>query len=90
MACHDGGSGPFVEFHMSTAGAAGMSHPVEVDYGAAAARHPRQYVSPRALPRDVPLVEGKVACTSCHDGASRNRNHVAMPQRLCESCHSDK
>ncbi|HET8542163.1 MAG TPA: hypothetical protein VFL83_19960 [Anaeromyxobacter sp.] len=86
MACHDGGSAPMIAFQMSADGR-GMSHPVEVDYAATAARHPERYHPPASLPRDVPLVRGRVACTSCHDGASPDPKRVAVVPLLCESCH---
>jgi hypothetical protein len=86
MACHDGGAGQPIEFPMG-GDQDSMSHPVDVDYAATAARHPDRYASPAALPREVPLVQGKVSCTSCHDGASPDPRHVAIPERLCQSCH---
>lgn len=86
IACHDGTAGRAVEVHTAPDGI-GRSHPVEVDYGAAAARQPGRYHPAAMLPREIPLVDGKVACTSCHDGASREPKRVAMRTRLCESCH---
>jgi hypothetical protein len=86
MACHDGAVGGAIEFHMGPRGTS-MSHPVEMSYEAIAARQPERYEARAALPPEVPLVEGKVACTSCHDGASRDPKHVAIPVRLCQSCH---
>ncbi len=88
MACHDGSAGATVSFQMSADGR-GMSHPVEVDYGAAVARDPAHYHPQATLPREVPLVNGKVACTSCHDGASPDPTRVAMVPHLCASCHAE-
>jgi hypothetical protein len=86
MACHDGSAGREIGFQMSADGR-GMSHPVEVDYGAAAAAHPGQYQPATALPAEVPLVGGKVECTTCHDGASRDPRRVAAVRDLCLACH---
>lgn len=90
MSCHDGASGPGVSFMMAGGGAgAGMDHPVEVDYAQARVRRGHQYVPEAHLPADVPLVGGKVACTSCHDGRSTRAKHVAAdPARLCAACHN--
>ncbi len=86
VSCHDGSVGPGIEFRMgATAGS--MSHPVDVDYFSAYARQPSKYAPPGALPKDVPLVEGRVACTSCHDPASTEPNHVSRQATLCDACH---
>ncbi len=87
IACHDGTAGPAVAFQMAPDGR-GMSHPVEVDYGAAVARQPDRYHPAATLPPEVPLVNGRITCTTCHDGASPDPKHVAIPRRLCESCHA--
>jgi hypothetical protein len=84
--CHDGTIGPGVEFRMGPDDG-GMSHPVEVDYGAAYAKQPDKYVPPSELPENVLLVDGKVTCVSCHDPASTERNHVSRPASLCDACH---
>lgn len=86
VACHDGSSGRAVT--IGPAGGGHGDHPVEIDYGSVAARKPGRYVPLARLPADVPLVDGKVACTSCHDGASRHRGRVALGgSRLCQACH---
>jgi predicted CXXCH cytochrome family protein len=84
MACHDGGSAPSVEFSMSTGG---MSHPVTIDYEAAARRHPGSYTPSASLPPEVPLVDGRVECTTCHDGSRSTRKWVVDEARLCSACH---
>jgi predicted CXXCH cytochrome family protein len=78
-----------VAFQMRTPRGAsfGPSHPVEVDYSGARARAPERYVPETMLPPDVPLVDGKVACTSCHDGAATTRGKAIAPARLCFACH---
>jgi predicted CXXCH cytochrome family protein len=86
MSCHDGTAGAAVGFSMR-AGGGGMDHPVGVDYAAAAARRPGRYVPAGAVPRSVPLVDGRVECTSCHDGASSSPSHVAAQPQLCYACH---
>lgn len=86
MACHDGTAGAGIAFEMRPGGN-GMSHPVEVDYAAAFARRPGEYVPPGAIRADVPLVDGKVSCTSCHDAASPHPKRAVDPVRLCHACH---
>ncbi len=86
MQCHDGSVGTAIPFQMSGDGK-GMSHPVNVDYARVAARRPKVYAPPADLPRDVPLVNGRVECTSCHDGSLSTRNHVVDEIRLCYACH---
>ncbi len=87
VACHDGSVGPDIGFQMRAGGGGGMSHPVTVEYGVAAARSPAQYAPASALPREVPLVNGRVECTSCHDGASAAPKHVVEVAQLCNACH---
>ena len=88
MACHDGSTGAGNEFVMGRVGRGqSMSHPVEVEYGPARMRDGEHYVPENSLPPDVPLVDGRVACTSCHDPASRLAKHVVDPVRLCYACH---
>src|SRR5512140_146453 len=48
--CHDGSIGASIELRTGT-DRDGMSHPVEVDYARAAARHPGRYAPPGSLPR---------------------------------------
>lgn len=87
IACHDGTAGSPIAFGVRPDGI-GSSHPVEVDYGAAAARQPGRYHPAAMLPREIPLVNGRVACTSCHDGASPDPKRVVRATRLCQSCHA--
>jgi predicted CXXCH cytochrome family protein len=86
MQCHDGSAGPAVPYEMK-AGGGGMSHPVGVDYAAAAARAPGRYQPESALPRDVPLVGGRIECTTCHDGSLTTPKQVVEQSRLCYACH---
>ena len=94
IACHDGSRGTAVGYRISGAQGPGPGHPVEVDYGAAASTHPNRFQPPSALPPGVPLVGGKIECTTCHDGASPVRNHIAavgnraaVVRDLCLACH---
>jgi hypothetical protein len=64
-----------------------MSHPVAVDYAAAAARRPDSYEPPGRIPAAVPLVDGKVECTTCHDGRSASAHRVVEYATLCTACH---
>jgi len=64
-----------------------MSHPVSIDYDLAAGSHPGAYVPAAALPREIPLVNGRVECTTCHDGASATPKHVVDEMQLCTACH---
>lgn len=88
LSCHDGLTASGVEYATGRGGHG--SHPVDVDYGQAAMR-PRARFRPQAsLPASVVLPGGRVTCTSCHDGASSEKSHTAMPMdrsRLCLSCH---
>lgn len=86
MSCHDGSAGPLVELERSPDGH-GTSHPVEVDYATAAASHPDQYQPVAGIPAEIPLVRGKVECTSCHDPAAPGPGHVAKVRDLCLACH---
>ena len=79
LACHGGSSVRPIDVR--------DSHPLGMDYASIALRHPDRFVAPAQLPREVPLVGGKLACTSCHDAASPHPKRVAIAARLCESCH---
>jgi predicted CXXCH cytochrome family protein len=86
VSCHDGSISTPV-FRMNMPGK-DFGHPVGVEYQAAWTRDPGGYSG--ALPREVPLVDGKVACTSCHDGAARNPSRIVELRRgrdLCTACH---
>ncbi len=80
VACHE-------EILIGPARAGHGDHPVDVDYAAIAARDPEAFVPPALLRKDVPLVDGKVACTSCHDGASPHARRAVDPANLCSACH---
>jgi predicted CXXCH cytochrome family protein len=84
IACHDGTAAQTVTF--TSRGNASGSHPVGVYYDMAA--RPFARLKPRAaIPTTVPLVDGRVECTSCHDGASPRRGRVADERDLCTVCH---
>ncbi len=92
MACHDGSVGPGVGY-VSSGGTGSASrtpvnsHPVGISYAAAAARQPGEYAPASSLPADVPLPNGMVECTTCHDGKAANPNRVVPRTGLCTACH---
>jgi hypothetical protein len=86
LACHDGAAATGVGFAPRASNLPGLDHPVEVDYEAARLRSPR--LRPRAaLPREIVLVNGRITCTTCHDGAAQTRAHTVPQEQLCTSCH---
>lgn len=77
LACHDGSAGKAIGFDVHGA------HPLGRRYADAWLRGGFNPL----LPGDaVKLVNGEVACTSCHDGASSLRARVAA-RALCTGCH---
>jgi predicted CXXCH cytochrome family protein len=86
MQCHEGTAGAAVPSRMTVRGD-GSSHRVGVEYAAAAARAPERYAPASALPPDVPLVAGRIECTTCHDGALATPHQVVAQPRLCLACH---
>lgn len=65
------------------------THPVDVSYREAASRNRRLH-SPFQVSQRLSLPEGRVTCLSCHDGASGQPKHVALPMarsELCFACH---
>lgn len=96
LACHDGTSAAGVAYQrpheLGRTGLSAMhtSHPVDVDYQLAWSRKPGLLHPTGALPEALALPQGKVSCTTCHDGASREKHHVSVSMsrsRLCASCH---
>lgn len=66
------------------------THPVEVSYVKALAVPGKFLVPLLDLPLQVTLTDGKVTCTSCHDGRSALPAKIAMPMAgsaLCMACH---
>jgi len=97
LGCHDGTSATGVAYQRpSELGRSGQSamhssHPVDVDYQLAAMKKPGLLHPSGGLPENLLLPHGKVTCVTCHDGASREKNHVSVSMsrsRLCSSCHS--
>jgi hypothetical protein len=91
IACHDGTAGPSIGRFGGT-GSAGVgvpmaNHPVGIPYAAAAARQPSKYAPASALPADVPLVAGKIECTTCHDGNATNPQRLPRLWETCTACH---
>jgi hypothetical protein len=88
MTCHDGTGGKAVSFGARATGGLGPSHPVEVDYAAVAAAHPDRFRPAGSLPFAIPLVRGRIECTTCHDGASTSPGRVPPIRDLCLTCHN--
>lgn len=87
LACHDGSASDPVAFSAGAHGTGADAHPLDVDYFDASTRD-RRLAQPYDLPRIVVLVNGAVACTSCHDGGSPYHARIAGGMaRLCASCH---
>lgn len=67
------------------------THPVDVDYAAAAAGSSGERALRPAskVPRDLVLVDGAVTCTTCHDARSRLPFRLARSgaRALCVACH---
>lgn len=88
LTCHDGTLAHAAQPGQRVGGEL-ANHPVDVDYEQARTRD--HYLRPSAqLPREMPLVNGKVECTTCHDGRSNEPMRTALPMarsRLCFACH---
>jgi predicted CXXCH cytochrome family protein len=89
LTCHDGTVAQDVLVPAGRAGALG-DHPIDVDYEASRGRG--QLLRPVAeLPPSLPLVNGKVACTTCHAPDSPEPGHTAVTMRrstMCFACHA--
>jgi predicted CXXCH cytochrome family protein len=86
LACHDGS---IATGRMARAHEGSGAHPVDVDYLASRARRPGLR-APGALPPGLVLVNGTVACTTCHDPRSSERAKTALPMgrsAMCFGCH---
>jgi predicted CXXCH cytochrome family protein len=92
LACHDGTvAETAIAAPAATHDGTGENHPVDVDYLAAWQREPTRYRDPAELPPALPLVDGKVACTTCHDPRSRIPGAPAMTMvgsAMCLACHT--
>lgn len=66
-----------------------QGHPVEVEYAQVAAEHPDRFAPADGLPPEIPLVGGKIACTTCHaPGRPEDPVKLVAPTRvLCLACH---
>jgi predicted CXXCH cytochrome family protein len=85
--CHSNGGRELPRyFEMSPRG---FGHPVGIDYAAVQRRTPADFLPPEQLPAAVPLVGGRVACTSCHDASSALPHHTVLgaERDLCLACH---
>jgi len=89
LLCHDGTLTHAALPGPRLAGELLANHPVGVDYEAARASD--RWLRPSAqLPREMPLVNGRIECTTCHDARSSEPMKTALPMtrsRLCFACH---
>lgn len=66
------------------------NHPVGVSLVQIAAKNPRKFNHPDALPPNVRLFNGKIGCGTCHNAFSREKFMLVMNNwrsRLCLKCH---
>ena len=66
------------------------SHPVGVSLERIAAKKPRRFNFPHALPREIRLFNGKIGCGTCHNAFSKEKSMLVMNNwrsRLCLKCH---
>ncbi len=89
LGCHDGSVAVAISPRASSTPG---EHPVGVDYEAARMRAREGTLRAAGeLPPALPLVNGKVACITCHSADSREPSHTTLPMagsRLCFACHS--
>lgn len=94
LACHEGSVGSAAGFQIAgqdvlTFQGHNLSHPVGVDYAAAASRN-RELRSIDDLSPMISLYEGKVGCTSCHNPFSEEPDMLVFSNQgsaLCLECH---
>jgi predicted CXXCH cytochrome family protein len=67
----------------------GFGHPVDVDYEAARAARAGRLRAAKDLPAALPLVDGKIACTTCHAPRSTTPSMLVLSADgpLCVACH---
>jgi predicted CXXCH cytochrome family protein len=66
------------------------SHPVGVSLERIAAKKPRRFNFPYALPGEIRLFNGKIGCGTCHNAFSKEKSMLVMNNwrsRLCLKCH---
>lgn len=96
ITCHDGTVARAVYYKVKTPAEAavgssltvGGSHPVGMDYTKYV--NNRSYVAYYSLPQNMVLMDGKVACISCHDMLNKTPAYLAVDlnsSNLCFSCH---
>lgn len=88
LGCHDGTIAPsvtrFSEIRHD------RSHPVGTDYAAIQATGFGALRPPAELDPALVLVDGKLECTTCHDGDAPSPSHTALPMNrsaMCLGCH---
>ncbi len=88
LVCHDGTVA--TSMHVPVTADEGGSHPIEIDYELSRLRHPFGLKPAMVLPQALPLVNGKVSCTTCHDARSQTPSRTSMPMAgsaMCLACH---
>jgi predicted CXXCH cytochrome family protein len=66
------------------------SHPVGVSLERIAAKKPRRFNFPHALPGEIRLFNGKIGCGTCHNAFSKEKSMLVINNwrsRLCLKCH---
>lgn len=97
ITCHDGTLASAVNYKVKTADQAGVksfdaiagSHPVGMDYTRFG--NSKQFVPYYRLPQNMVLMDGRVACITCHDMLSSNKAYLAVDLNgsgLCFTCHN--
>jgi predicted CXXCH cytochrome family protein len=97
ITCHDGTLASSINYKVKTAGEEGVtgfntiagSHPVGMDYTKYS--NNKQFVPFYRLPRNMVLMDGKVACITCHDMLSTNKAYLTVDLNgsgLCFTCHN--
>ena len=89
LACHDGSVQGPIPIGSGHTRPRRDAHPVGMLYEGARRMKLRPLAS---LPPAIVLVEGRVVCTTCHDGEASGRGKLAIEQgpssRLCLACHA--
>jgi predicted CXXCH cytochrome family protein len=86
LGCHGNGKDANGRFLMRSGG---FGHVVDVEYEAIRARAGQRLAAASELPREVRLVNGRIACTTCHDGRGGHEHKLATAKQtqLCLACH---
>lgn len=97
ITCHDGTLASAVNYKVKDPSQVGTSsfntiagsHPVGMDYTKYS--NNRQFAPYYRLPQNMVLMDGKVACITCHDMLSTNKAYLTVDLNgsgLCFTCHN--